>query len=127
MQRRVTKQPRKKGVRQRGGRARVESIRDFGANPIDRLRDLSVWLLCAFLDTLFLALWAVAPWALSIILSDQLALRGFDSIVLMVLRVLFAAATLTPIGIYIYRDTRLMIIRANARIRDERERSIGDT
>ena len=84
-----------------------------------RFRHLTLWFLSALIDSLYLGLWALTQWAVSYIFFDQLALRGFDIYVLIALRVLFALATLAPVAILIYRDTRLMLIRAQSDISDE--------
>jgi hypothetical protein len=69
-------------------------------------------LACAFLDSLFLGLWAIPNVYIGRFI-EHLHLTGIDEIVLRSLQVLFGLSTLAPICIWIYKDIRIMIKKAN--------------
>jgi hypothetical protein len=73
-------------------------------------------LVCAFLDSLFLGLWAVPNVYIGRFI-EGLHVIGIDAIVLRCLQVLFGISTLAPICIWIYKDIRIMIKHANQEIR----------
>jgi hypothetical protein len=69
-------------------------------------------LVCVFLDSLFLGLWAAPNVYLGRWL-ESLQPIGIEEIVLRSLQVFFGVYTLAPICISIYKDIRIMIKRAN--------------
>jgi hypothetical protein len=82
---------------------------NLGSMAIERANHLA----CAIIDSLFLGLWAIPNVGLHYLAPYLAKLTGVDSVVLYCLQVLFAIATLAPVGIWIYKDVRIMLIRAN--------------
>ncbi len=74
--------------------------------------EMTQHLVCAFLDSLFLALWA-APNVYIGRFIEGLRVTGIDEAVLRSLQVLFGISTLAPICIWMYKDIRIMIKHAN--------------
>jgi hypothetical protein len=68
-----------------------------------------------FIDGLFLCLWAALNYGVNMAIT-HLRPDGFDAVISFVLQLLFGIATLAPIAIFIYRDIRIMWIRANRKI-----------
>jgi hypothetical protein len=79
---------------------------------------------CVVLDNAFLAIWAGLNFGTSLAV-ERTHLIGTDLLVLKILQYLFGLSTLTPIAIFIYRDVRVMWIRANQQIQDEQKRSVA--
>jgi hypothetical protein len=71
---------------------------------------------CVAIDAGFLCLWAAMNFGVNAAVNRFFKLQDMDKVIGFVLQVLFGIATLTPVGISIYRDTRVMWIRANRRI-----------
>jgi hypothetical protein len=71
---------------------------------------------CVFVDGLFLCLWAAINFGVSLAVRNYFPSDGVDAIIGFVLQGLFGIATLAPIAIDIYRDLRVMWIRANRKI-----------
>jgi hypothetical protein len=81
-----------------------------------KLTEMGHHLLCVFVDSLFLVFWTVPNVYLGVYLGyliDKFHLNGIDGAVFFCLRILFAFATLAPVSIFIYKDIRIMVIRAN--------------
>src|ERR1700758_2088741 len=90
---------------------------DQGAVGMVRAKagEMTRHLVCAFLDSIFLALWAVPNVYIGRFI-DGLQFAGIEEIVLRCLQVLFGISTLAPICIWIYKDVRIMVKRANREI-----------
>lgn len=67
------------------------------------------------MDGLFLCLWAATNFGVHFAIN-KIHLEGSDEVIAMVLQALFGLATLVPIAIFIYRDIRIMWVRANQKI-----------
>jgi hypothetical protein len=89
------------------------------------LRLFTIWAVTTVIDSSFLALWVTIQWLVGSKVVTLLILTGIDKLVLYVFQVLFAISTLAPVGITIYRDIRIMMLRTQRRIR--REIEIGET
>jgi hypothetical protein len=87
---------------------------DLGLMAKERASHLA----CGVMDSLFLALWAVPNVGLEHLAPLVEKLTGIDKVVLVCLQVLFGFSTLAPVGIWIYKDIRIMLIRANGAIRE---------
>ena len=85
----------------------------------DTLRLFAVWTVTSLIDTSFLALWVAIQWIINNKVIVPLELTGLDHIVLTIFQILFAISTLAPVGITIYRDIRIMLLRTQRRIRSE--------
>jgi hypothetical protein len=68
-----------------------------------------------FLDAMFLCLWAPMNLLASRIIR-WCQLEGSDAIIGFVLQAIFGLATLIPIAIFIYRDVRVIWIKATQKI-----------
>jgi hypothetical protein len=73
---------------------------------------MMAYLVCSFLDAMFLAAWAV-PNVYVGRLIESLHVTGIVEIVLRCLEIVFGILTLAPICIFGYRDVRIMVKRAN--------------
>jgi len=71
---------------------------------------------CVFIDGSFLSLWAATNFGVGYAVRRYFPPDGADVVIGVVLRILFGIATLTPIAIDIYRDIRVVWIKANQRI-----------
>ena len=80
-----------------------------------KANEMTRHLVCAFLDSLFLALWAVPNVYIGRFI-EGLHVTGIDAVVLRCLQILFGVSTLAPICIWIYKDIRIMIKHANQEI-----------
>jgi hypothetical protein len=80
-----------------------------------KVNEMTSHLGCAFVDSAFLAIWAVINFGASRLI-DRFHLTGVDLIEVRCLQVLFALWTLSPICIWVYRDIRVMFIRAKMEI-----------
>ncbi len=78
-------------------------------------REMFTHFCCVLIDALFLCLWAGMNIGVNFAVSKS-HLEGPDVFTATVLQVLFAIATLVPNAIFIYRDIRVMWIRANQTI-----------
>lgn len=85
----------------------------------DRLRVFSIQAISSLIDSGFLALWVIVQWAVNEYVVKRLELADIDKWVLSAFQVIFAISTLVPIVVYIYVDTRVMVLRAQRRIRCE--------
>lgn len=92
------------------------SLKDLG----QKINDFANLTISSLIDAIFLVIWVLAQWLLSSILKN-FELSGFDQLVLSVFQALFAFSTLAPIVVYIYRDIRIVISRAQ-RIIDKEEK-----
>lgn len=75
---------------------------------------------CVLIDSLFLCLWAVTNFGANLAVRTYFPRDGTDAFIGIVLQGLFGLATLAPIAISLYRDIRVMWIRANQKIADEK-------
>ncbi len=83
---------------------------------VRHLRVFVVHTVAMLIDTAFLALWVAAQWALSELVISSLPISSIKAPVLVGFQVLFGFSTFVPIGVYIYVDTRIMILRAKRQI-----------
>ena len=90
----------------------------------DSLSLYAVWAVSSLVDSAFLALWVTVQWGVNKLVVTPLGLTGIDKLILIVFQILFAVSTLAPVGITIYRDIRIMLLRTNRKIR--REILLGD-
>ena len=88
----------------------------------DTLRQYFLWIITAFLDSIFLIVWAITQWLVNTkIISPLLpTLSLTDKFVLYVFQFLFSIATLAPVTITIYRDISIMILQTQRKIRREK-------
>jgi uncharacterized membrane protein YciS (DUF1049 family) len=87
------------------------------------LKVFTIWAISGLIDSSFLALWVFVQWLVDQQVITKFQLSGTDQWVFSVFQVLFAVSTLAPVVIYIYVDLRVMLIRAQKRIKREREMS----
>jgi hypothetical protein len=85
----------------------------------DTLRLFAIWTISSLIDSAFLALWVTVQWLVNNKVVTPLMLTGIDRFVLTIFQILFAISTLAPVGITIYRDVRIMLLRTNRKIRSE--------
>lgn len=85
-----------------------------------RLRNLGIQITCIAIDVGLLSGWVVLQYWIELLLK-RLRLSGINEWVLLAFQVIFAVSTLGPVIIYIYRDIRVMIIRAQRQVRREAE------
>lgn len=85
----------------------------------DALRLFTVWTVTSIIDSFFLALWVTIQWIINNKVIAPLKLTGLDQIVLNIFQILFAISTLAPVGITIYRDIRIMLLRTQRKIHGE--------
>ncbi len=79
------------------------------------------WALSGLFDAAFLAAWVWTQHIANTLVSKA-ELVGIDRWVFVAFQFLFAAATLIPVAIYIYKDIRIAWIRAQAAIHREEKR-----
>lgn len=79
-------------------------------------REMFTHVCCVLIDGLFLSLWAAINFSVNLAVRKYFPPDGADLVIGFVLQGLFGIATLAPIAIDIYRDIRIMLIRANERI-----------
>lgn len=89
----------------------------------DKVRDLVEWAESFILECIRLLIWAGGMWGLSLFIN-YLKLKGMDQIFLDVFQVLFPIATFIYVGIEIYTDIYIKILRKKRKIRAEIK--IGD-
>ena len=82
------------------------------------LKVFAKWTISGLIDATFLVIWVFVQWLVSKVVVN-LQLSGIDIWTLSTFQLLFAISTLTPIVVYIYVDLRIMLLRAQRRIRDE--------
>ena len=56
---------------------------------------------------------------MTFIFQKSIVLTGIDRVVFTIFQILFAISTLAPVAITIYRDIRIMLLRAQHKIRIE--------
>lgn len=86
----------------------------------DRLMSFGKQITCILIDALFLCLWVAVQWAVNTFVIERLELSSIDKWTLVVFRIIFAVSTLVPVVVYIYTDLRVMFIRVQKRIKEER-------
>lgn len=98
---------------------RVMSDRRADANdpPYSPARIILAELINAF----FLVVWVLLQWGLHAFLA-QFPLEGLEGMMVSIFKYLFAFATLVPIVVFIYVDTRIIFIRAAHTIKLEKGR-----
>lgn len=74
--------------------------------------EMSVHLGSAILDAVFLGLWAAPNVGVERVIT-RLNVAGIDLVILRCMQALFGISTLAPICIWIYKDIRIMWLRAN--------------
>jgi len=79
------------------------------------------WAISSLLDSAFLAFWVWVQWLTSGKVIAPLKLSGVDQWVLSAFQILFGVSTLAPVVIYIYADIRVMLLRAQRRIQQEKK------
>lgn len=77
--------------------------------------ELGLHFCSCLIDGVFLCLWAATNFGIALLLK-QFHLEGLDAIIAIILQYLFGLSTLAPIVIFIYRDIRIMWIRAAAKV-----------
>jgi len=92
---------------------------DWWKDLKDRLKVFSIQAISSLIDSSFLALWVIVQWAVNEYVVNRLQLADIDKWVLSAFQVVFAVSTLAPIVVYIYVDIRVMVLRAQRRIRYE--------
>ena len=85
----------------------------------ETIRLFAVWTVSSIIDSAFLALWVLIQWVVNNKVVSLLILTGIDRVVLAIFQILFAISTLAPVAITIYRDIRIMLLRAQRKIRSE--------
>jgi len=84
-------------------------------NPRDEFGSRSREILCIIIDTVFLCIWALVQAAGGYAVQKV----GFDQWLRWPFRIVFGISTLAVVVIWMYRDVRIMWIRATVRIRNE--------
>ena len=90
----------------------------------ERVRERLRHLACAFLDSLFLASWAVSN-VLFGHFVERLNLTGSDHVVLICFHIIFGIYTVAPVCVWIYKDLGIMIVQANSDIAAAREAGVA--
>jgi len=94
---------------------------DLVFEPIrERAGEMSQHAACSSLDALFLALWAALNYGVHLLVS-HMHVSEVDHVILIALEIVFGIATIAPICIWLYKDLFIMVIRANRKIKAERE------
>ena len=81
----------------------------------NKASNLLIQIACIVIDSIFLSLWVVAQYLVSRLI-EKLGLSGIDQWTFMAFQVIFALSTLAPVIINIYRDIRVMIVKAQKQI-----------
>jgi hypothetical protein len=76
--------------------------------------------LALVMDTIFLIFWALVQWITSKFF-ENFKLTGIDQILLTTFQVIFSLSTIVPVVIYIWTDIRIVFIRAQGKIQNEKE------
>jgi hypothetical protein len=84
-----------------------------------KAKEMTQHLTCALLDSMFLVIWAIPNYYGGNFVEGH-HFTGIDQIVVRCLQVLFGISTLAPICIWTYKDTRIMLIRADQEIKASR-------
>ena len=84
------------------------------------------WGAASLIDGLFLVIWIFVQWLANKVM-DELPLSGIDDIVLKAFLGIFAVSTLAPVIIYMYVDIRIMAMRAQKIIAQEKATNVADT
>ncbi len=92
-----------------------------------RLKVFGLEAASGLMDSGFLAIWVILQWAVTECVVKRFELSGVDKWMLSAFQVVFAISTLVPIVVYVYLDIRLMVLRAQRRIRHEKELSKSRT
>jgi hypothetical protein len=105
-------------------RTKMDEI-DWWRDLKERLEVFVTQAASSLIDSGFLALWVIVQWAMNEYVVNRLKLSGIDKWVLLAFQVVFALSTLAPVVMYIYVDIRVMILKAQRRIRREKQLSIA--
>lgn len=100
----------------------MHSNNEWEERIADEFKARITWTISSLLDVVFLAIWVGTQWLVNKFIAN-LELSGIDEWVLLNFQLLFAISTLVPPVIYIYVDTRIMLLRASRRIQREKELS----
>lgn len=79
-----------------------------------------MWTVTNLLDATFLILWIIAQWIVSYAIV-WFPLSGLDEWIFRFFQFFFAISTLAPVAIFVYRDLRIMAIKAQQAISRESE------
>lgn len=90
---------------------------------INNLKIFTVWAASSLIDAVFLALWVFTQWFVNENVIKIFTLNDLDRWMLETFQIIFAIATLAPIIVYVYVDIRVMLLRAQRKIRQEIELS----
>jgi hypothetical protein len=90
-----------------------------------KIRDLfgvrMLWIASATIDAFFLVLWVAVQWLANRCIMGM-EISGPDRLVFAVFQwALFPICTLAPIAVWVYQDIRIMIIRAQRKIAEEKK------
>lgn len=91
----------------------------MGDLPIEireKSSEMFIHFCCISIDGIFLGFWAAMNFAVNFVVRRYVPPDGADAIIGWVLQGLFGLATLIPIGIFVYRDIRIMLKRAAQKI-----------
>ena len=99
----------------------------FGPNLQDigtRLKLLSIWSLSMLIDTGFLVFWVVIQFAADdyVITPLRSRISEIGQIFLLLFQIVLAIATFFPIVAYVYMDVSIIVIQAQRKSREERNK-----
>jgi hypothetical protein len=99
------------------------SKNDWWKDLKERLKDFAMQVVSILIDSVFLALWVIAQWAVEYVIK-RFGLSGIiDRLVLQAFQVIFAISTLAVVALYIYADISILYLRTQRKIQRERELS----
>ncbi len=90
-----------------------------------KVSQITQHLVSVFCDLAFLALWAAGNFYADKF-AESMSVRGIGVVERECLEAVFGVATLAPLAIFLYKDVRIMLIRANREIKAEAAGSIAN-
>ena len=100
----------------------MNNFRDWGDLARD-LRVFLIWFVSSIIDALFLSLWVCLQWLVNEYVLARFDLSWIDQWELFAYRLLLGVSTLAPIAIYIFEDTRKMVLQSRTRVQSAERRS----
>lgn len=101
------------------------SENDWWKDLKGRLKFFATQVVQILIDSLYLALWVIAQWAVNEYVVQRLKLSGMDEWVYLAFQVIFALSTLVVVVLHVGADIVIMYLRTRRRIQYEVELSKG--
>jgi hypothetical protein len=89
----------------------------------DEIKVYSSWAASTLMEGVFITLWVSVQWLVGKAMGVFELEARIDRGVLLAFQFLFAVSTLAPVVLYIYTNTRILILRARRKIQLEMELS----